>query len=590
MDYHLLPQFRPARLQDLILWYELWSFRGRAWRNLAPCYSDKNHGRAYGGVGLSTWHPQFPPAPRFDGVNDYCYDETTEILTLGGWMPFKNLTTNDFVATLNPETNELIYQKPKRLISYCYEGEMIKVQGRHIDLLVTPNHRMFVSVNKGANIWSEYKLLPAEEILDKKVKYKKDCMWKGQRVEFFELPSVIYKINQHKSQTMKKIRIPMNDWLEFFGYYISEGYCKYDEKKSEYSVVIAQNLEKKEKIEKCLKRLPFKFSYKKGKFYICNKQLASYLRQFGKAEDKFIPFWIKQLSLDQLKILLGALMYGDGHRNQYYTKSKKLADDIQEIVFKIGFSADVSYWTNRKFPIYCVGVQKTNIHPTVGERRNGIRWNLAKHKLVDYDGMVYCCEVPKYHIIYVRRNGKAVWSGNCEVPDSDSLNITDEITIEAWVKSNTKCGFFVKKYESKGYVFGHNSNNEKYFFLVVDDAGDKHSCASNINIQYGKLTHVVGVFKAYSYQRIYVNVNLDKHVDATWNLRSDSANLLIGFKDWMIGCGNYFDGIIPLVRIYKVALAPAEIRHNYTHHPLYFLQRGIDPYMFVKKGGIYYVM
>jgi len=71
MDYHLLPQFRPARLQDLVLWYEPWSFRGRTWRNLAPCYSDRNHGIAYGGVGLSTWHPLFAPAPEFDGVNAY---------------------------------------------------------------------------------------------------------------------------------------------------------------------------------------------------------------------------------------------------------------------------------------------------------------------------------------------------------------------------------------------------------------------------------------------------------------------------------------------------------------------------------------
>jgi hypothetical protein len=30
---------------------------------------------------------------------------------------------------------------------------------------------------------------------------------------------------------------------------------------------------------------------------------------------------------------------------------------------------------------------------------------------IDYDGYVYCVEVPN-HVVYVRRNGKAVWSGN----------------------------------------------------------------------------------------------------------------------------------------------------------------------------------
>ena len=134
-----------------------------------------NHGQI---VGANWTQGKFGWCLSFDGVDDYCYDEATEVLTLRGWIPFRELTTNDFVATLNPETNELVYQRPKRLISYYYEGRMVKVHSRHIDLLVTPNHRMFVSVNKDANIWSGYKLLPAEEILDKKVKYKKDCVWK----------------------------------------------------------------------------------------------------------------------------------------------------------------------------------------------------------------------------------------------------------------------------------------------------------------------------------------------------------------------------------------------------------------------------
>jgi len=32
---------------------------------------------------------------------------------------------------------------------------------------------------------------------------------------------------------------------------------------------------------------------------------------------------------------------------------------------------------------------------------------------VPYKGFVYDVTVPPHHTIYVRRNGKAVWSGNC---------------------------------------------------------------------------------------------------------------------------------------------------------------------------------
>jgi len=98
MDYHLLPQFRPARLQDLVLWYEPWSFRGRTWRNLAPCYADRNHGTAHGGVGLSTWHPQFPPAPTFYGEDDYVDCGKDDSLDFG---------TDDFSVELWFKANSL---------------------------------------------------------------------------------------------------------------------------------------------------------------------------------------------------------------------------------------------------------------------------------------------------------------------------------------------------------------------------------------------------------------------------------------------------------------------------------------------------
>jgi len=99
INYHLLPQFRPARLQDLVLWYEPWSFRGRTWRNLAPNFSDRNHGTAYGGVGLSTWHPQFSPAPTFYGdeyveVPDDDSLDITDAITIEAWMKLDSSWSN----------------------------------------------------------------------------------------------------------------------------------------------------------------------------------------------------------------------------------------------------------------------------------------------------------------------------------------------------------------------------------------------------------------------------------------------------------------------------------------------------------------
>jgi len=89
-NYYLLPEFTPTRLQDLVLWFEPASLRGNTWYNLAPCYN-RNHGTIFGGVGLSTWHPQFSPAPTFDGFDGYVKvpdsdNLVTTAITIEAWM------------------------------------------------------------------------------------------------------------------------------------------------------------------------------------------------------------------------------------------------------------------------------------------------------------------------------------------------------------------------------------------------------------------------------------------------------------------------------------------------------------------------
>jgi len=92
VPWYYLPQFRPARLQDCVLWLESDSFSGSIWRNLAPSYTDRNHGAAGGGVGLSTWHPQFSPAPTFYGddehldVPDDDSLDATDAVTIEAWV------------------------------------------------------------------------------------------------------------------------------------------------------------------------------------------------------------------------------------------------------------------------------------------------------------------------------------------------------------------------------------------------------------------------------------------------------------------------------------------------------------------------
>lgn len=109
-----------------------------------------------------------------------------------------------------------------------------------------------------------------------------------------------------------------------------------------------------------------------------------------------------------MSLFFDAMMLGDGYEQrgniQYATISKKLADDMQEIGLKLGLAANIKRKDDhkREFSHYIVSYQITNYYKVENE-------NI---KDIDYKGMVYCVEVPN-STIYVRRNGKACWTGNC---------------------------------------------------------------------------------------------------------------------------------------------------------------------------------
>jgi len=338
----------------------------------------------------------------------FCYDKETEVLTDDGWKLFKDLIGSELIATLNPETDEIEYQKPTEYIAYRYKGKMFKVAGsKLIDLLVIPDHNMYVSNRRGNCNWSGYSLQPAKDIFNKNVRYKKDGKWIGKEEKCFTLPSITnghnYS-NQHSrdnsyiEKVLPEIKIDMDVWLEFLGYFISEGCVIYQPDKYKtaiYTVNISQsetaNPEIREKIEACLSKLPFKYSKDSAGYSIRNKQLADYLRRFGHSEDRYIPLEIKELSSRQLRILFNALMDGDGskHHPVYSTKSKQLADDVQEILLKMGGAGTV-YYHDREYPIYTVTAHMPlkygQLKPYIAYKAWSGR--TAHNEWVEYDDMV----------------------------------------------------------------------------------------------------------------------------------------------------------------------------------------------------------
>lgn len=236
---------------------------------------------------------------------------------------------------------------------------------------------------------------------------------------------------------LPKVRI--DDWLRFFAWYISEGnphrIVNNKEKNwYQYRVEICQksSREKCEEIREAFRRIGLQPKQDGDKIYANSKQLYEYLKPFGYAEQKFLPSWLKNLPSDKLKIYIQTALKGDGNDiNCYWTSSKQLADDFQEICLKAGYNATIGFrqpklgtringrLINTKFVSYCISIS------TILKDRDT---ELMGHKVVTekYTGKVYDVTVPN-HTLFIRRNGKTAWSGNSR--DNEGL---------AWCRSPFK--------------------------------------------------------------------------------------------------------------------------------------------------------
>lgn len=233
----------------------------------------------------------------------------------------------------------------------------------------------------------------------------------------------------------------MDKWLKFFGFWMVEGWTTKTD--GLYQVGIAQTKDN-DYLEiqfNLLKEMGFNPTYTKDghQIRVFDKQLWSYLRQFGNSYEKFIPKNILKLCPRQLNIFLDWFIKGDGsisiakegyQKKNAWTSSKSLADNLQEIALKTGVAATITNRGKRTSHIkgraiitqhdsYQIGF---SLHPSIGK---GNYYNSLitpeKQFTREYNGIVYCVEVEN-HVLFVRKNGKAFWCGNSHLRDLEILN------------------------------------------------------------------------------------------------------------------------------------------------------------------------
>ncbi len=367
---------------------------------------------------------------RISWIGGSCYDDQTEILTENGFKLFKDLEPQEKVACLNVETNKTEFHEPLGYIKEEYKGEVYCADKNMLNFVVTPNHNMYVSEVKNLSTKIlDFKLNSAENVYGKDLHFKKDIDWDGEKKEFMIIPAF-------KDSSLEKyqedLKLPMDLWLKFFGFWMAEGWTSKTTKLYQTGVCQIKDNGILEEMYKTLCEFGLNPTYTKdgNQIRVFDKRIWNYLKQFGYSYEKFIPKEIKGLCKEQLEIFLKYFAIGDGceeksGRIRLFTSSKQLANDLNEITLKLGTVSSVKNRGMRKNTIKKIrGREIFQKHDAfvVSMGASGVRNRktplLRKEDIFkkNYEGFIYCVNVPG-NVIYIRRNGKGMWCGNSHLLD-----------------------------------------------------------------------------------------------------------------------------------------------------------------------------
>jgi len=362
----------------------------------------------------------------------FCYDAETEVLTATGWKAWPTVTGDELFATLNPVTDELEYQTAEERFEGEYDGPMYRVRSEQVDLLVTPQHRMWIqrhdtqAARRGEQ---PYAIEHAEDIVGKRVHYQKTARWHGQEEGVVDIPATSRSWAHHETgatvtRAYAPATFPLRAFARFLGWYLAEGFV------NGHQICISQTPGPKlDAIAETIRDLGLKPSLPPSSPSVrtCNAALRDFLATLGStANTKRIPALVHAWGPATLREFLEAFVDGDGSRRKdsghcvIYTTSRSMADDLQVLAIKAGWSANIRVddrtglqrvmrngQTFRNLrPCYVVSLVKTRVRPLVNHGLAKPHDGWQHHR-----GSVYCVKVPN-GLLFVRRNGKPVVSGN----------------------------------------------------------------------------------------------------------------------------------------------------------------------------------
>jgi hypothetical protein len=397
-------------------------------------------------------------------IDEACHDDQTDVMTEFGWMRFADLTGKERLLTMDPVTHKSTYRIPEKIIRKHYSGDMLQYGGnfgeKGADFCVTPDHDMYYTT-RNLLLKNEWKRTNAENLTVKEGYLKRDIEWNALDESKHTIPACVTS-GRYSDIVWPELTVEMDDWIELLGWWCSEG--NVFERRGIYrSASITQSKDSKvlDRIEELCSHMQIGPTYRyHHEVRISNAAVAKELGRFGRYQtERRIPNYVRQLSVRQIRIFLDAYLKGDGTvrkgNSLFYTSSKHMADDLQELVLKLGRPSVVAKRFNagqQSVPMRdgrIITSKYDGYVVTYPKMKSNIKLYKRKWKKIPYDGMVYCARISPEHLLFTRRNGYTLWSGNCGVAQgiydaAESLATNDLARIVAVGNPDDPSSYFEK--------------------------------------------------------------------------------------------------------------------------------------------------
>jgi hypothetical protein len=152
---------------------------------------------------------------------------------------------------------------------------------------------------------------------------------------------------------------------------------------------------------------------------------------------------------------------------------------------------------------------------------------------------------------------------------SDIGSSSTEFSVEIWFKPDAlEIASLIQNgsdYTTNTYYLWQQSSTELVFEVYGSSSFDAITFDSTQDYSVDTWYHLVGVWKANERLKLYKNGSANGNVPwATGSIqtavRSGDTNTIVGQR----GSGSYFDGNIPIVRLYTIALTEAQVLQNFN--------------------------